>query len=66
MYALVPVGLVVQCESRKNSELDPRRISVLLYGSNDFDGTSGPLPLVIGFDNFAKCALAKQLDDVIL
>ena len=62
MYAFVPIRLVVQRKSGKNSKFNPRSITVLLYGANDLDGASCLLSLVICFDDFAKCSLTKELD----
>ena len=60
--AVVPV---VRRQSRQDTELYPRCITVFLDGADDFDGTLGLLFTVPGFHNFTECALAKQFDDFV-
>ena len=65
VYALVAIALVVGGERRQHSQLDARGVTVLLNGADDLDGDFLSARTVVGFDDFAKGALAEKLDDGI-
>ena len=65
MDALVAVLRIVQGEGPQDAQLDARSVSVFLDGSNDLDGTFGPLALVVGLDDLPKRTLTKQTTDLI-
>lgn len=59
MYATVSVFLVVCLERGKYAKFNPRRISVLLNRSNNFDSNGFVSPLIFGLDDFTKSALPE-------
>jgi hypothetical protein len=64
--AAIPVFLVVGLERGQNAKLDSRSIAVFLDGSNDLD-SHRLVPLQItGLHYFAKSALSKKTNDLIL
>jgi hypothetical protein len=59
MNAPVPIALVILCQRRQHSQLDPRSISILLNRSYDLDGALGALVTVYSLNDLTEGALAQ-------
>ena len=59
MNTFIAIALVVRGKGRQDSQFDPRGITVLLDGANDFDGTPRLSLLVVGLDYLPKSTLTE-------
>jgi hypothetical protein len=59
MNAFVPIALVILCQRRQHSQLNPRSISILLYRSDDLNSALGALVTVHSLNDLTKGALAQ-------
>jgi hypothetical protein len=65
MNALVPVFIIIVCQSREHAEFYSACITIFLHRTNNLDGTFAVSVLVPGLDDFAKGALSKKFQDFI-
>lgn len=65
MDAFVSILPVVRSQCRQHSKLNPRRVTVLLNGTNDLDRNTGLAMLIKRFNHFSKRSLAKKFYDRI-